>query len=117
MSNKTSLGSVIRVGVCPSKAKSSIPRVSSGSILSSKSRDLSLSISARRLSGIIGTTDVGQLIADSVGDDVGVQRLLLSLVDLGIDGLEGELCGLSAVESCFELYGWGAGSKVKTGDR
>lgn len=56
------------------------------------------------------------MIADAVGDDVRVQGLLLSFVDDWVDGLEGELGVLAAVESGFELDGRDTGSEVVAGN-
>lgn len=58
-----------------------IPRISSRDILRRQSRDLRLRRRTSRLRGRIGIANISQLIADTVGDDVWVQSLLLSLVD------------------------------------
>lgn len=97
MANETRLGSVIRVGISTSKAKLRIPRVGCGHV-ASPSSEISLCLEAGGLSISISTANVGELIADAVHDDGRVERLLLTLVDKRVDGLECELGVLATVK-------------------
>lgn len=117
MANKTSLRSSIRVGVSSSKSKQLVPLVSGGLISRSKSRDIGLCGSTSSDCGITSSANIAELIANTVGDDVGVQGFLLTLIDDWINGLECELGIVSAVKSSFELDGWSTGSEVESGDR
>ena len=89
---QASNGSIVRVGIGAIESQCGVPRVGSTLIARPQSRDLSLSSGSGVLCGLISTADVGQLIVDTVGDDVWVESLLLSLVDERVNGLEGE-CG------------------------
>lgn len=98
MADKAGLGSIIGVGVGTSKAELRVPRISSGNVAGATS-EVSLGLEAGSLGSGVGGADVGELIADAVHDDGRVERLLLALVDKRVDGLEGELGSLAAVES------------------
>lgn len=117
MTNQSSLRSIIRVGVGARKAQCGIPRISSGSVPCCKSRDLSLSRSTSCLRSSVSTAHIGKLIADTVGDNVGVESFFLALVDNRIDGLEGVFGGSTTVKTGLELDGWDALAKIKTRDR
>jgi len=114
VTDQPGLRSVVRVDVSSSKSKGGVPCIGRGSISCSKSQDLSLCVVASSQGLVRSTANVAKLIADTGGDDVRVQGLLLAFVDNGVDGLEGELGLLATVESSLELDGWGAGSEVKT---
>lgn len=116
MANESSNGSVIGVDVNAIESERCVERLGSRGISRSKSNDHSLSSCDGILGSLVGTADVGHLVVDAVGDDGWVEGLLLSLVDLRILGLEGAGGGSTAVKSELELHGWGADTKVKTGD-
>lgn len=92
VSNQTGLRSIVRVSVGTRKSQSRIPSISGTSIFRAQVSNHCLSSSSSTLGGGIGSTDVGQLIVNSVGDDAGVQSLLLTFVDQRVNGLEGR-CG------------------------
>lgn len=117
MTDQASLRRVVRVGVSPSKAQSSIPRISSSDILRSKSRDLGLGSKTSSMSSIAGIAYIDELITNTVGDDVWVQGFLLTFVDGWIDGLEGEFCVRTTVESGFKFHCWCADAEVQAEGR
>ncbi len=116
MANKTSLGCSIRVGISSRKSEELIPLIGSSLVSRSKRRDISLRGCASRLCGVVGSTDVTQLIANTVGDNIWVQGFLLALVDDWVNSLECELGFTASIDSGLKFDGWGAGSKVETGD-
>jgi hypothetical protein len=113
VADEAGLRSVVRVCVSSSKAERSVPCIGSRNIPRAKRQDLCLCSNASSKSSIVGTADIAELVADPVGDDVWVECFLLSLVDRWVDGLEGELSVLAAVETSFELDGWDAGAEVE----
>ncbi len=115
MANKASLRSIVRVEVGASEAKSSVPRLSSAVVLGAQVGDEILSSSGGVLGGLAGATDVGELVVDAVGNDGGVESLLLSLVDERVLGLEGEFRVTAAVKSRLELHGGDAETEVERG--
>jgi len=116
VANKAGDRSIIWVDVGTIKSKSGVPRLGSGGISRSEGHDHGLSCGSGVLGSLVSSADVGQLVVDSVGDDSWVESLLLALIDLRIDGLEGTGSSSTAVESKFEFHGWGAEAEVKTGD-
>lgn len=117
VTNETGLRSVVRVGVGTGESESSVPCIGGGLVAGSEGENVSLCGQACCDSGITGATDVAELIADAVGDDVGVQGLLLTLVDNWVNGLECELSVLAAVQSSLKLDGWCASSEIIGGNR
>ena len=115
MSNQPSNRRIIGVRIGPRKPQRRVPRVSRGRISGSKRRNLRLSRGSRVLRGLVSTADVGQLVVDPVGDDVGVQGLFLPFIHQGIDGLEGRLRGGAVVEPGFEFHGGDAEAEVERG--
>lgn len=113
MASQASLRSIIRVDIGARKAKSAVPSLGSASITRPEAGDESLSSSGGILSGLVGAADVGELIVDAVGDDGGVESLLLSLVDKRVLGLEGGFCGGAAVEPGLEFHGRDAETEVQ----
>jgi hypothetical protein len=116
VTDETSLRSIIRVDVRASKAKLGVPRIRRRGISRAERKNACLGGEAGGNRSLVRGTDIRELIADSVGDDVGVESLLLALVDSGVNGLKRELGGLAAVESSLELDGWSALAEVKAGD-
>jgi hypothetical protein len=114
VANKAGLRSIVRVEVGASEAKSSVPRLSSAVVLGAQVGDENLSSSSGVLGSLAGAADVGQLVADLLGDDGGVESFLLSFVDRGVLGLEGEFRVTAAVESWLEFHGWDAETEVET---
>lgn len=102
------------------KAQSLVEGISGSLVFGTQTGNEVLSISASRLSGIVGTAHVDELVADKVGDDVGVESVLLATVgDEGVvGGEEGALVG-SAVElgtAELEVNGGCAVTKVGVGE-
>lgn len=116
MANQASDRSLVRVQVGASEAKSGIPCVSSGAIARTQVDDHCLSSGSSILSGLVGTTDVGELVVDAVGNDGWVESLPLALVTERVLGLEGEFGGGAFVEPGFEFHGGNAESEVQAGD-
>lgn len=119
MSDQSSLRSIIRVSVRARKAQNRVPRIRRTNNLRIRQRNrrnLRLGGRTSRLCRLIGIAYIGQLVADAVGDDVGVECFLLALVDERVDGLEGELGVGTPVEAGFEFHGWDAGAEVEAGD-
>lgn len=88
--------------------KSVVESVSSGGIprrqpcndsLGSQTRGLSLRI-------LRNATVVDEVVADGVGDDVGVQGVALSLGDGWVDWEKGAFGGFAAGSSELEVHGW-----------
>lgn len=116
MTDETGLRSIIRVDVRAIKAKLGVPRIRGRGISCAERKNLRLGVKAGSNRSLVRGTDVDELIADSVGDDVGVESLLLALVDKGVNGLERELGVPAAVKSSLELNGWSTLAEVKAGD-
>lgn len=95
------------------KPKQRIPSISSSSVPRTKRLNLSLRILTSSNGILRGITNVDELIADAVGDDVGVQGLLLALGDERVLGDEGELVGWASVESADEGHGGLTGAEVE----
>jgi len=116
MANQPSLRRVIRIQIRPRETQCTIPRLGSRIIPRPQIRNHRLRRSRGVLSGLVRTTDIRQLIVNSVGNDVRVQSFFLAFVDEWVLGLEGEFCGCTAVEPGFEFYGWDAEAEVETCD-
>jgi hypothetical protein len=101
-------------GVGTGKAQEGVPGVGGGLVPGAKGLDLGLGVLAEGLGGIVGIADVGQLVADAVGDDVGVQSLLLALGNESVLRDEGELGSGAAVESTNASNGGSADTKVSS---
>jgi len=74
----------------------------------------SLCVLAEILGSLVGVADVGELIADTVGDDVVVERILLALGDKGVHGEESALVGLAASTTKFEADAGVADTEVNS---
>lgn len=98
-----------------SEPEQAVPRLRRGGVAGAERLDLGLGFPAEVLGGVVGTADVGQLVADAVRDDVGVEGLLLVGRDLRVIGLEGELVGRTPVQAALELYGRVTGAEVDCG--
>ncbi|KAF3937804.1 hypothetical protein ABW19_dt0206051 [Dactylella cylindrospora] len=68
-----------------------VPGVSGSLVTSSQSLNLGLARSAEVLGGLVGLADVGKLVANSVGDNVRVQRFLLALLGEWVNRKESKL--------------------------
>src|ERR1700761_7501234 len=113
MANQTSLRGVVRVDISAGKSKQLVPRLSSASIPGTKSGDLGSGGGRRILGCLVGSAHVSELVVDAVGDDVGVQGLLLAPVHQRVDGLEGRLGIGATVKPGFEFDGGNAQAKVE----
>lgn len=83
----------------PLEAQGRVECISSALVLGAQALNRSLSISTLGLGGVVGAADVGQLVADEVGDDVGVQGVALAAVgNEGRVGREEGALGRLAVE-------------------
>jgi hypothetical protein len=98
------------------KAEERVEGVGCGLVSGAESLDLGLSILTGGLGGVVGLADVGKLVADTVGDDVGVQGVLLALGDEGIGGQEGELIGFASGAAGNEVNGGNTETEVEAGD-
>lgn len=78
--------------------------------------DLGLGSLASILGGLVGSADVGELVADAVGDDVGVEGLTLASEDGGVNGVEGELVSPASRTASNEVDGRDAGAEIETGN-
>lgn len=58
------------VGHCAGEAEQGVPCISGALVAGAECEDLGLCVVAEGLGCVVGLTDVGQLVADSVGDDV-----------------------------------------------
>lgn len=116
MANQPSLWRVIRIQIRPRKPKRTIPRVSRRTIPRPQIRNRRLRSSRRILSSLVRTTDIGQLVVNSVRNDIWVQSLLLAFVDERVLRLEGEGCAGAAVEPGLEFHGGDAEAEVETCD-
>lgn len=102
------------------ETQSLVEGISGSLVLGSETGNEVLSISASGLSGVVGTAHVDELVADKVGDDVGVEGIALTAVgDEGVvSGEEGALGGL-AIElgtAELEVNGGCAVTKVSVGE-
>jgi hypothetical protein len=114
--NQPRLRRIVRVRVSACKPEGRVPRIRRRDVARPERRDLRFSRLARRLGRRIRVARVRQLVADAVGDDVGVQRLLLTLVDKRVDCLEGEFRNLASVEPSLEFHCRHAEPEVEPGD-
>lgn len=114
MAYQARLWRIIRVRIGPRKSKYSIPIIRRTNILIRRNRRLRGQTSGLR--SRIRIAHIRQLVADTVHDDRRVERLLLSFVDQGIDGLEGELGGGATVQTGFEFHGRDTEAEVQTRD-
>ena len=117
MASETSFRGIIGIYIRPSKSQDAVPRLGGGGIPSPQISNLSLGSGRGIFRRLIGTTDVGQLIVDSVGDDAWVKRFFLSFVDKRVNGLEGGFGVGAAVKTSLELHGRDTETEVKTGNR
>lgn len=106
----------IRVRHRAGKAHRSIEQIRGALIPGTRSLDLRLAIETRGLGGIVGAAHVDELVAECVGDDVGVQGVLLAAARKRVRDLEGEFVGLAAGLSGFEDDGGSALAEVSARD-
>ena len=94
--------------------KSAVESSSSRSILGSQSCHLSLGSKTRSLASraLRNAAVVDEVVADGVGDDVGVQRVFLSLGDGRVDWEEGSLGGFATWSAKLEGHGWVASTEL-----
>lgn len=97
------------------KAKGGVESISSRGILGAEALDEILGSTASILGSLVGLTDVGELVADAVGDDVGVESLLLALGNKIIGGEEGTLISTATGAAKNKVHGGSAETKVSTG--
>ena len=93
------------------QSKSSSPVSDDSGISLTASKNGGLCGEASGLTGIGSSADVGEGVADTVGDDVWVQGLLLDCGDLSVVGLESELGLRTSSKTADELDGWVAGTE------
>lgn len=116
MANQPRLGSIVRVYIGSRESQRRVPCVRCARILGPQSQDLRLSSLASRLRSRIRVAHVGQLVADTVRDDVRVQRLLLALIDQWVLRLKREFSVRAPVEPGLEFDGRCAETEVQSGD-
>jgi len=97
--------SAVRVGNGTSKANSSVEEVSSALVAGSGGLDLGSGVLAESDGGGVGIAYVGELVAERVGNDVGVQGFALTATRELVCDLEGELISGTAVLASLEGYG------------
>jgi len=114
MANKAGLRGVVGVGVGTSKSKSGVESIGGRGITRSKSNNHSLSSCDSIFGSLVGTTSVGHLVVDAVGDDGWVESLLLALVAERILSLESPGSCCTAVQAELELHGGDAETEVET---
>ena len=95
-----------------SEAESRVEQVSSTLVPRTGSLDLRLCILTCCLSRVIRVAHVGELITQRVGDDVGVQGLLLAATCERVSDLEGKFVGGPPILATFEGDGGCALAKV-----
>lgn len=86
------------------KAQGLVESIRRRLVLCSQPGDHRLCAQAGVLGGLVGLADVGELVADAVGDDVGVEGVLLALGDEGVGGQEGALGVLAASAPKNEIH-------------
>jgi hypothetical protein len=106
------VGSTSRVGHGTGEANGSVEEVSSALVAGSSGRDLCFGVLAKGLGSSVGIANVGQLVAEGVGDDVGVQGLSLTAAGYGVSDLEGEFGGGTVAFAALEGDGGCAFAKV-----
>lgn len=94
------------------KPQGGVKRTRSARILGPQALDLGLGLETQGLGRIVGAAHVGELVADAVGDDVGVEGVLLALGDERVRGQEGALGGLAPGAAELEVDGRLAGAEV-----
>tara|TARA_R110002003_G_scaffold171_2_gene13841 strand:- start:6408 stop:7919 length:1512 start_codon:yes stop_codon:yes gene_type:complete len=94
------------------KPKRAIEQIRRALVPSSRSRNLRLGILARRLGCIVRFADVGELVAQRVGDDVGIQRFTLAAASDRVGDLKCEFGGGAVALATLESYGRRAKSEV-----
>jgi hypothetical protein len=96
------------------EAESSVPSISGSLVTGTESLDLGLSSLAESDGAVVCVADVAELVADAVGDDVGVEGFLLAFGDEGVGGEEGELVCVTAVAASDEIHGRSAVAEVSS---
>jgi hypothetical protein len=99
------------------KPKRAIEQIRRALVPSSRSRNLRLGILARRLGCIVRFADVGELVAQRVGDDVGIQRFTLAAASDRVGDLKCEFGGGAVALATLESYGRRAKSEVCPSER
>jgi hypothetical protein len=102
------------VGNGTSEAKEGVEEVGSALVTGTGSLDLSLSILALSNGSVVGLAEVVEVVAEGVGDDVGVQGLALSATGNLVGDLEGELVGGTVALASLEGDGGCAETEVST---
>lgn len=97
-----------------SKAQSLVEGISSSLVLGSQPRDECLGAGTCVFGRLVRIAHVGELITDAVGDDVGVEGVLLSLGNQSVSGQEGSLGGLAASSAKLEVHRGSAKAKVSS---
>lgn len=96
--------------------QSLVESISRGLVLSSESLDQCLGALASILCSLVGLADIGELVANAVGDNVWVECILLSLGHKRVGGQERALGCLTAGAAKLEVHGRRALAKVSTGE-
>lgn len=99
------------------ETQSLVEGISSSLVLGAQTGNKVLRIRASRLRSVVGTAHVDELVADKVGDDVGVEGIALAAVgDEGVvRGEEGALGGLAVELGTAELEVNGGCAVAKVG--
>jgi hypothetical protein len=98
------------------KAQLRIPSIRSALIARTQALNERLSIQTSLDGSSIGLADVAELVAEAVGDDVGVESFLLALGGERVDHLERELVCRTPAETTLEFDRGHAEAEVQTCD-
>lgn len=94
------------------KAEEAVEQIGRRLVAGTSSLDLRLGVLARRLRCVVGLAHVGQLVAERVGDDVGVEGFALAAARQRVRNLECEFCGGPVAFAALEGDGGCAEAEV-----
>lgn len=95
--------------------KSLVECIGRAGILGSETLDKSLCLLTQSLCSVICLADIGELVANTVGNDVRVESVLLALSHKRIGGQEGSLIGFTARAAELEVDSWDTITEVSGG--
>lgn len=98
------------------KAQGLVESIRRRLVLGGQSGNHGLGTQAGVLGGLVGLANVGELVADAVGNDVGVKGVLLALGDEGVGRQEGALGVFAAGAPKNEVHCRRALAEIRTGE-
>lgn len=116
MTHQPLLRRIIRIRICTVKPQFPIPLLRRRLIPRPQRTNLPLRSQTSGFRRLICTTNISQLVTNSIRDDIRIERFLLSFINQGVDGLECEFCGFASVEAGFEFHRGGAEAEVEAGN-